>query len=64
VPFGYHGYYLRIDVSGGGDAGHPARGRVKQQLVPLADAVLRQFLGGSGLKRRWCLRLAHWSAVR
>jgi aldehyde:ferredoxin oxidoreductase len=55
VPFGYHGYYLRIDVSGGGDAGHPARGRVKQQLVPLADAVLRQFLGGSGLGVRLLL---------
>ncbi len=55
MPFGYHGYYLRIDVSGGGDAGHPARGRVKQQLVPLADAVLRQFLGGSGLGVRLLL---------
>jgi aldehyde:ferredoxin oxidoreductase len=55
VPFGYHGYYLRIDVSGGGDAGHPAGGRVQQQLVPLADAVLRQFLGGSGLGVRLLL---------
>jgi aldehyde:ferredoxin oxidoreductase len=55
VPFGYHGYYLRIDVSGGGVAGHPAGGRVKQQLVPLADAVLRQFIGGSGLGVRLLL---------
>src|SRR5918995_5241410 len=35
---GYHGCYLRIDVS----TGTVAR-------VPLADAVLRQFIGGSGL---------------
>ena len=38
MPFGYHGCYLRIDVS---------RGSVER--VPLADAVLRQFIGGSGL---------------
>src|SRR6266516_2430257 len=38
MPFGYHGGYLRIDVSLG-SAGH----------VPLSDAVLRQFIGGSGL---------------
>jgi aldehyde:ferredoxin oxidoreductase len=38
VPFGYHGCYLRIDV---------ARGSVDR--VPLPEAVLRQFLGGSGL---------------
>jgi aldehyde:ferredoxin oxidoreductase len=37
-PFGYHGCYLRIDVSNGSVA-----------RVPIADAVLRQFLGGSGL---------------
>src|SRR5947207_7609895 len=36
--FGYHGCYLRIDVS---------HGRVER--VPLPEAVLRQFLGGSGL---------------
>jgi aldehyde:ferredoxin oxidoreductase len=55
VPFGYHGCYLRIDVSGGGVAGHPAGGRVTQQLVPLADAVLRKFIGGSGLGVRLLL---------
>jgi aldehyde:ferredoxin oxidoreductase len=38
VRFGYHGCYLRIDVS---------RGSVER--VPLPEAVLRQFLGGSGL---------------
>jgi aldehyde:ferredoxin oxidoreductase len=38
VPFGYHGCYLRIDVSDGA-----------AERVPLDDSVLRQFLGGSGL---------------
>ena len=38
APFGYHGCYLRIDVS---------RGHVDR--VPLREAVLRQYLGGSGL---------------
>jgi aldehyde:ferredoxin oxidoreductase len=38
MPFGYHGSYLRIDVSTG-----------SFEYVPLSDAVLRQFLGGSGL---------------
>jgi aldehyde:ferredoxin oxidoreductase len=38
APFGYHGCYLRVDVS---------RGSVER--VPLAEAILRQFLGGSGL---------------
>jgi aldehyde:ferredoxin oxidoreductase len=36
--FGYHGCYLRIDVT---------HGRVER--VPIAEAVLRQFIGGSGL---------------
>src|SRR5262245_53614134 len=36
--FGYHGRYLRIDVSDG-----------SAERVPLPEAVLRQFLGGSGL---------------
>ncbi len=71
MPFGYHGCYLRIDVS---------RGSVER--VPLADAVLRQFIGGSGLgvrllldegartsirsrpRRRSSLPSALWSAVR
>jgi aldehyde:ferredoxin oxidoreductase len=38
APFGYHGCYLRIDVSNG----HVDR-------VPIAETVLRQFLGGAGL---------------
>jgi len=38
MPFGYHGCYLRIDVSSG-----------TSERVPLSDAVLRQFIGGSGL---------------
>src|SRR6187397_3224436 len=37
-PFGYHGCYLRIDVSNG-----------TVERVPLAETVLRQFIGGSGL---------------
>jgi len=38
MPFGYHGSYLRIDLSSGA-----------AERVPLADTVLRQFIGGSGL---------------
>ena len=38
MPFGYHGSYLRIDVSTG-----------VSNYVPLSDTVLRQYLGGSGL---------------
>ena len=38
MPYGYHGCYLRIDVSTG-----------RAERVPLEDAVLRQFIGGSGL---------------
>src|SRR5579862_945336 len=38
MPFGYHGSYLRIDVSTG-----------TSEYVPLSDAVLRQFRSGSGL---------------
>jgi aldehyde:ferredoxin oxidoreductase len=38
MSFGYHGSYLRIDVSTGA-----------AEHVPLPDAVLRQFIGGSGL---------------
>ena len=58
MPFGYHGCYLRIDVSRPSTSlgpAHPAGGRVKQQLVPLADTVLRQFIGGSGLGVRLLL---------
>jgi aldehyde:ferredoxin oxidoreductase len=42
--FGYHGRYLRIDVSHGG-----------VERVPLAEDVLRQFIGGSGLGARLLL---------
>jgi aldehyde:ferredoxin oxidoreductase len=38
MPYGYHGSYLRIDLTTGA-AKH----------VPLADSILRQFIGGSGL---------------
>lgn len=38
MPFGYHGVYLRIDVSTGA-----------AEYLPLADSILRQFIGGSGL---------------
>src|SRR5688572_13684623 len=38
MAYGYHGSYLRIDVT----AGSATR-------VPLDDATLRQFIGGSGL---------------
>src|SRR5207244_5359934 len=36
--FGYHGRYLRIDLSRG-----------TSEWVPLPEAVLRRFLGGAGL---------------
>ena len=38
MPFGYHGSCLRIDVSSG-----------TAERVALADSLLRQFIGGSGL---------------
>ncbi len=38
TPFGYHGCYLRIDVSSG-----------CADRVPIPAAVLRQYIGGSGL---------------
>src|SRR5438128_4061032 len=38
MPPGYHGCYLRIDLSVG-----------RAERVSLPDAVLRQYLGGSGL---------------
>src|SRR5207244_2565440 len=44
MPPGYHGCYLRIDASNG----HAER-------VPLADDLLRQYLGGSGLGTRLLL---------
>ena len=48
--FGYHGCYLRIDVSTGSG-----------EYVALDEAVLRQFIGGSGLGVRLLLdaRTAH-----
>ncbi len=44
MPFGYHGRYLRIDVSRG-----------VGEYVPLDEMVLRQYLGGSGLGVRLLL---------
>ncbi|HSQ03152.1 MAG TPA: aldehyde ferredoxin oxidoreductase family protein, partial [Burkholderiales bacterium] len=44
MPFGYHGCYLRIDLS---------RGR--SERVPLSENVLRQYIGGSGLGTRLLL---------
>jgi len=44
VPFGYHGCYLRVDVSTG-----------CSQRIPLLDAVLRKYIGGSGLGARLLL---------
>jgi aldehyde:ferredoxin oxidoreductase len=38
MPFGYHGRYLRIDVSTG-----------TGEYIPLDEAVLRHYIGGSGL---------------
>ncbi len=38
MTFGYHGCYLRIDVS-----------RDAAERIPLSDDLLRQFIGGSGL---------------
>jgi aldehyde:ferredoxin oxidoreductase len=41
---GYHGHYLRVDVTSG-----------TATRVPLADDVLRQYIGGSGLGARLLL---------
>ena len=41
MPFGYHGCILRVDAG----SGHAER-------VPLSEAVLREYLGGSGLGTR------------
>ena len=44
MPFGYHGNYLRIDVT-----------TERSERVPLSDSLLRQYLGGSGLGARLLL---------
>jgi aldehyde:ferredoxin oxidoreductase len=44
MPFGYHGSYLRIDVSSN-----------TAERVPLSEETLRQFIGGSGLGARLLL---------
>jgi len=44
VPFGYHGCSLRVDVSSS-----------SVERLPLADTMLRQFIGGSGLGARLLL---------
>src|SRR6188472_1278276 len=41
MPFGYHGCVLRIDASSG-----------RAERVPLSEAVLREYVGGSGLGTR------------
>jgi aldehyde:ferredoxin oxidoreductase len=55
VPFGYHGRYLRIDVSPQRPLPPAAPVSVEARAVPLAEAVLRQYLGGSGLGARLLL---------
>src|SRR5688500_4122903 len=52
MPFGYHGCYLRIDVS---EPASPERASAKAghgERVPVSEDVLRQYLGGSGLGAR------------
>jgi aldehyde:ferredoxin oxidoreductase len=44
MSFGYHGRYLRVDVS-----------RASAESVPLSDTLLRQYIGGSGLGTRLVL---------
>src|SRR5580692_12512634 len=44
MPFGYHGCYLRVDVTEG-----------RAEHVRLPETVLRQFIGGSGLGVRLLL---------
>ena len=44
MAFGYHGCYLRIDVTDG-----------RAERVPLSDEILRQYVGGSGLGARLLL---------
>jgi aldehyde:ferredoxin oxidoreductase len=44
MSFGYHGCYLRIDVTHG-----------RAERVPLPEAVLRNYIGGSGLGTRLLL---------
>jgi aldehyde:ferredoxin oxidoreductase len=38
TPGGYHGRYLRVDLTSG-----------SSRLIPLAESILRRFIGGSGL---------------
>lgn len=45
MPFGYHGRYLRVDVSDG-----------TSEAQPLPDEVLRGFIGGTGLATWLLLR--------
>jgi aldehyde:ferredoxin oxidoreductase len=44
MPFGYHGCYLRIDVTRG-----------SAERVPLSESILRSYIGGSGLGVRLLL---------
>jgi aldehyde:ferredoxin oxidoreductase len=50
APFGYHGCYLRVDVS---------RGTVDR--VPIPASILRQFIGGSGLGAWLLIEERAWS---
>jgi aldehyde:ferredoxin oxidoreductase len=59
VPFGCHGCYLRIDVSHGSAlrrcSGQPRAESRGVERVRLADTILRQYIGGSGLGVRLLL---------
>src|SRR5690349_2616308 len=44
MPFGYHGGYLRVDVSSG-----------QATWIPLPENLLRNYIGGSGLGTRLLL---------
>src|SRR5688572_1358362 len=50
---GYHGSYLRIDVSTG-----------TAERVPLAEAVLRRFIGGSGLGAWLLIQETEWGQTK
>src|SRR5688572_10010942 len=53
APGGYHGSYLRIDVSTG-----------TAERVPLAEAVLRRFIGGSGLGAWLLMQETEWGQTQ
>jgi aldehyde:ferredoxin oxidoreductase len=55
VPFGYHGRYLRIDLSTHRAKPYASLDSLKASAVRLPEAVLRQYIGGSGLGTRLLL---------